>query len=137
MLDLFGVSGGGTLGQNSVEQERSYLAAKSGKDRAYKAGRLKSWSETRWREGALLWSRRRGGKREGMPETANNSSVKARELCCPTMDASQVCSSFVGFGEGSHSRHDTPAQDRIARTVGRHVRFIKKIIVKPCAICGR
>jgi len=49
------------------------------------------------------------------------------------MDASQVCSSFVGFGEGSHSRHDTPAQDRIARTVGRHARFIKKIIVKPCA----
>jgi hypothetical protein len=49
------------------------------------------------------------------------------------MDASQVCCSFVGFGEGSHSRHDTPAQDRIARTVGRPVRFIKKIIVKPCA----
>jgi len=152
MLDLFGVSGGGTLGQNSVEQERSYLAAKSGKDRAYKAGRLKSHgagrksegsvvpekacSKTRWREGALLWSRRRRGKREGMPETANNSSVKARELCRPTMDASQVCCSFVGFGEGSHSRHDTPAQDRIARTVGRPVRFIKKIIVKPCALCG-
>ena len=149
MLDLFGVSGGGTLGQNSVEQERSYLAAKSGKDRAYKAGRLKSHgagrksegsvvpekacSKTRWREGTLLWSRRQGGKREGMPETANNSSVKARELCRPTMDASQVCCSFVGFGEGSHSRHDTPAQDRIARTVGRPVRFIKKIIVKPCA----
>jgi len=52
------------------------------------------------------------------------------------MDASQVCCSFVGFGEGSHSRHDTPAQDRIARTVGRPVRFIKKIIVKPCALCG-
>jgi hypothetical protein len=75
MLDLSGVSGGGTLGQNSVEQERSYLAAKSGKDRAYKAGRLKSHgagrksegsvvpekacSKTRWREGTLLWSRRR------------------------------------------------------------------------------
>ena len=70
MLDLPGVSGGGTLGQNSAEQERPYLAAKSGKDRAYKAGRLKAHgarresegfvvpgkacNKTRWREGALL-----------------------------------------------------------------------------------
>jgi len=35
---LPGVSGGGTLRKNSAEQERPYLAAKSGKDRAYKAG---------------------------------------------------------------------------------------------------
>jgi hypothetical protein len=80
MLDLSGVVGGGTLGsdfsreitmrQNNVEQERSYLAAESGKDRGYKAGRLKAWgagrksegfvvpkkacSKTRWREGTLL-----------------------------------------------------------------------------------
>jgi hypothetical protein len=70
MLDLPGVSGGGTLGQSNAEQERSYLAAKSGKDRAYKAGRLKAngarresegsivpkkaCKTTRWREGALL-----------------------------------------------------------------------------------
>ena len=70
MLDLPGVSGGGTQGQNKAEQERPYLAAKSGKDRAYKAGRLKSHGAgresegstvpakarktTRWREGALL-----------------------------------------------------------------------------------
>jgi len=70
MLDLSGVVSGGTLGQNKAEQERSSLAAKSGKDRAYKAGRLKTWgarrksegfvvpkkacSKTRWREGALL-----------------------------------------------------------------------------------
>jgi hypothetical protein len=70
VLDLSGVAGGGTLGQNSAEQERSYLAAQSGRDRAYKAGRLKSHgagrksegsivpekacSKTRWREGALL-----------------------------------------------------------------------------------
>jgi hypothetical protein len=70
VLDLSGVSGGGTLGQSKAEQERPYLAAKSGKDRAYKAGRLKSHgagresegsvvpmkacSQTRWREGALL-----------------------------------------------------------------------------------
>jgi hypothetical protein len=41
MLDLPGVSGGGTLGQSKAEQERPSPAAKSGKDRAYKAGRLK------------------------------------------------------------------------------------------------
>ena len=70
MLDLPGVAGGGTSEQSSAEQERPYLAAESGKDRAYKAGRLKSrgagresegfvvpekaCSTTRWREGALL-----------------------------------------------------------------------------------
>jgi len=70
MLDLPGVSGGGTSGQSKAEQERPYLAAMSGKDRAYKAGRLKSHGAgreserpvvprkarktTRWREGALL-----------------------------------------------------------------------------------
>jgi hypothetical protein len=70
MLDLPGVAGGGTLGKSNAEQERPYLAAESGKDRAYKAGRLKTngagrESEgfvvpvkarkiTRWREGALL-----------------------------------------------------------------------------------
>ena len=70
MLDLFGVVGGGTLGQSNAEQERPYLAAMSGKDRAYKAGRQKARgggresersivpgkarNTTRWREGALL-----------------------------------------------------------------------------------
>ena len=70
MLDLPGVAGGGTLGQNNAEQERPYLAAESGKDRAYKAGRLKAHGAgresersivpgkacktTRRREGALL-----------------------------------------------------------------------------------
>jgi len=70
VLDLPGVAGGGTLGQNNAEQERPYLAAKSGKDRAYKAGWLKArgarresersvvpkkaCKTTRWREGALL-----------------------------------------------------------------------------------
>ena len=69
-MDLPGVEGGGTFGQKGVEQERPYLAAQSGKDRAYKAGRLKSsgarreseglavprkaCKTTRWREGALL-----------------------------------------------------------------------------------
>ena len=70
MLDLSGVSGGGTLGQSNAEQERSFPAAMSGKDRAYKARRLKwrgagresegsvvpmkACKTTRWREGALL-----------------------------------------------------------------------------------
>jgi hypothetical protein len=70
VLDLPGVAGGGTQGQSSVEQERPYLAAKSGKDRAYKAGwrkangagresersvvPRKACKITRRREGALL-----------------------------------------------------------------------------------
>jgi hypothetical protein len=70
LLDLSGVWGGGTFPEKSVEQERPYLAAWSGEDRAYKAGRLKSRGAgresegsvvpmkarktTRWREGALL-----------------------------------------------------------------------------------
>ena len=70
ILDLPGVPGGGTQGKNKAEQERPYLAAKSGKDRWYKAGRPKSSGAgreseglkvpmkarkiTRWREGALL-----------------------------------------------------------------------------------
>jgi hypothetical protein len=33
MLDLSGVAGGGTLGQNNAEQERPYLAAKTGRIR--------------------------------------------------------------------------------------------------------
>ena len=70
VLDLPGVAGGGTQAQSNVEQERPSPAASSGKDRAYKAGRLKSHGAgreserstvpmkacktTRWREGALL-----------------------------------------------------------------------------------
>jgi hypothetical protein len=70
MLDLSGVEGGGTFPEKSVEQERPYLAAQSGEDRWYKAGRLKSsgagresegsvipakaCKTTRWREGTLL-----------------------------------------------------------------------------------
>ena len=70
LLDLSGVAGGGTFPKKSVEQERPYLAAQSGEDRGYKAGRLKSsgagresegsvvprkaCKTTRWREGTLL-----------------------------------------------------------------------------------
>ena len=149
MLDLSGVSGGGTLGKSNAEQERSYLAAKSGKDRAYKAGRLKSRgagrksegsvlpvkvrSKTRRREGTLLWSCRHGGRREGMPETANNLDVEARQLCCPVIVVSQVRSEPAGFGESCTNRSDAPVKGRITFGISHHGRHTKKIIVKPYA----
>jgi len=149
MLDLSGVSGGGTLGKSNAEQERPYLAAWSGKDRAYKGGRLKSrragresegsvipvkaCSKTRWREETLLWSSRRGGKREGMPETANHPSVKARQLLGPAMDVRQVGSSAMDSGEGSYRRSDDPSKGQVLSVRWRHARHITKIIVKPCA----
>ena len=149
MLDLLGVAGGGTLEQSNAEQERPYLAALSGKDRAYKAGWLKSHgagresegfvlpakacSKTRWREGTLLWSRRRGRKREGMPAMANNPLVKARQLLRPAMDEGQVCSSGTDSGEGWHKRNDNPPKGLISALRWLHARHIKKIIVKPCA----
>ncbi len=149
MLGLFGVSGGGTLGQSNAEQERPYLAALSGKDRAYKVGWLKSRGArresegsvvpkkvritARWREGTLLWSRRRGGKREGMPETANNPSVQARQLSGPAIGVCQVGARAMRVGEGSDNRRDAPVKGRDAQGIGPHARHIKKIIVKPCA----
>ncbi len=149
MLDLSGVSGGGTLGQSKAEQERSSPAALSGKDRAYKAGRLKSRGagrksegsvlprkarrKTCWREGTLLWSGRRGGKREDMPETANNPSVKARQLRGPTIGVSQVGAKPAGRGKGSDNQPDNLVNGPILRVLGYHARHIKKIIVKLCA----
>ena len=67
MLDLPGVAGGGTVGKSNAEQERRSPAAKSGKDRAYKAGRLKSHGAGRESEGfvvpekACMITRRREG----------------------------------------------------------------------------
>ena len=149
VLDLLEVSGGGTLGKNRMEQERPYLAAKSGKDRGYKAGGLKSHGArresegfvvplkacitTRWREGTLLWSRRSGGKREGMPETANNPIEKARQLRGPVMDVCQVRSLSMVSGEGLYRRRDDPSKGLIADGQECRARHIKKIIVKPCA----
>jgi hypothetical protein len=54
MLDLSGVSGGGTSGQSNAEQERPYLAATLGKDRGYKAGWLKTRGAGRESEGSVL-----------------------------------------------------------------------------------
>ena len=149
MLDLLGVSGGGTLGKNIAEQERPYLGALSGKDRAYKAGWLKSrgagresegfvvpekaCNTTRWREGALLWSRRRKGKREGMPVMANNPLEKARQLNGPAMGVSQASLTRADIGEGCDNRHDNPVKGRDRHRVGHHARHIRKIIGKPCA----
>jgi hypothetical protein len=59
MLDLLGVSGGGTLGKSNAEQERPYLAAESGKDRGYKAGRLKSCGAGRESEGSIVCAEQR------------------------------------------------------------------------------
>jgi hypothetical protein len=96
MLDLSGVAGGGTFSKKIVEQERPSPAASSGKDRAYKAGRLKvcgagresegfvvpmkACSKTRRREGTLLGSGLEGGKCEGMLETAKNPIDKVQQL---------------------------------------------------------
>jgi hypothetical protein len=70
LLDLSGVLAMARFERRTAEQERPYLAAKSGKDRGYKAGRQKASGvrresersvvpkkacrTTRWREGTLL-----------------------------------------------------------------------------------
>ena len=54
LLDLSGVEGGGTFPEKNAEQERPYLAAKSGKDRAYKAGRRKAHGAGRESEGFIV-----------------------------------------------------------------------------------
>jgi hypothetical protein len=54
VLDLSGVWGGGTFPKNNTEQERPSPAAKSGKDRAYKAGRLKTRGAGRESEGFVV-----------------------------------------------------------------------------------
>ena len=54
LLDLSGVEGGGTFPEKNAEQERPYLAARSGKDRAYKAGRRKAHGARRESEGFIV-----------------------------------------------------------------------------------
>ena len=54
LLDLSGVEGGGTFPEKNAEQERPYLAAQSGKDRAYKAGRRKAHGAGRESEGFVV-----------------------------------------------------------------------------------
>jgi hypothetical protein len=59
VLDLHGVAGGGTLGKNSTEQQRPYLAATLGKDRVYKAGRLKARGAGRESERSVVRAEQR------------------------------------------------------------------------------
>ena len=54
MLDLSGVEGGGTFPKRIAEQERPSPAAESGKDRGYKAGRLKARGAGRESEGFVV-----------------------------------------------------------------------------------
>jgi hypothetical protein len=54
MLDLSGVEGDGTFPKRIAEQERPSPAARSGKDRAYKAGRLKARGAGRESEGFVV-----------------------------------------------------------------------------------
>jgi hypothetical protein len=48
------LGGGGTFAESGAEQERPYPAAKSGKDRTYKAGRLKMDGAGRESEGLIV-----------------------------------------------------------------------------------
>ena len=64
MLDLSGFAGGGTQAQSKAEQERPSPAASSGKDRAYRAGRLKS-------RGAGRESERPAVPKEGVQDNAH------------------------------------------------------------------
>jgi len=86
MLDLSGAVGGGTLGQSNAEQERPYLAAKSSKDRAYKAGWLKS----------------RGARREseGVPITEEGAQENVLEGRDPALDPALVTSLGVSVRAG-------------------------------------
>ena len=67
LLDLSGVWGGGTFPEKSAEQERPYLAAKSGKDRWYKAGRPKSSGAGRESEGSVVCAEQRLFRRVKVP----------------------------------------------------------------------
>src|ERR1700739_4467873 len=70
----------------------------------------------------LLWSRRRGGKREGVPETANTPFEKARRLFRPAIGVCQVRAAPAGFGGGSENRSDAPLNGRMVSDAGAHAR---------------
>jgi hypothetical protein len=153
MLDLLGVgvpSGpGGTSGQTTWNGRDPTWQPSRAKTGRINAGRLKSRgsaresegfglpvkarSKTRWREGTLLWSRRLGSKREGMPETAHTPLVKARQLRGPAIAGSQVRPHLEGFGECYDNRSDAPVKGRITTGAGRYARHTQKIVGKPCA----
>jgi len=149
LLDLSGVGAVASFDRGVRNKRGPTRQPTSGKDCAYKAGWLKAGragresegstvpvkacKTTRWREGSLLWSRLERGKREGMPETANNLFEKARQLGCQTMDVCQVALRTLKSGEGRHSRRDDPAKGLMLRGTLCHARRVRKIIVKPYA----
>jgi len=149
LLDLSGVGVVARFDRRAWNRRDPTRQPASGKDCSYKAGRLKSrrvgresegfilprkaCSKTRRREGALLWSCRPVGKREGMPETANNSSVKARQLPGPTMGVFQVASGPAATGEGIYRWSDDLPNGQCVGRPDDHARHIEKIIVKPYA----
>ena len=149
LVDLSGVGVVARFDRRTWNRRDPTRQPASGKDCSYKAGRLKSsragresegpivpvkaCSKTRRREGALLWSCRWAGKREGMPETANIPLAKARQLLRPAIGARQVARLHDAAGEGSDRRSDAPLKDQPGPRQRRHARRIQKIIVKPYA----
>ena len=149
LLDLSGVGVVARFDRWAWNRRDPTRPPTSGKDCSYKAGWLKSsrvgresegpivpgkaCSKTRWREGVLLWSRWYAGKREGMPETANNSSVKAQQPWRPTMGVCQVARRPHVAGASCDRRRDDPLKGQTALGAWRHARRIQKIIVKPYA----
>src|ERR1017187_9221893 len=69
---------GRTARQELLRASESRRATTPGK----RCSRLR---QTRCRERSPLWSRRRGGRHEGTPETANNLDENMRQLCGPAI----------------------------------------------------
>jgi len=63
LLDLSGVEAMARFERRTAEQERPYLTAESGKDRAYKAGRQKACGVGRESEGLIVPKKARKTKR--------------------------------------------------------------------------
>ena len=63
LLDLSGVEATARFERRTAEQERPYLTAESGKDRAYKAGRQKACGVGRESEGLIVPKKARKTKR--------------------------------------------------------------------------
>ena len=134
MLNLSGVAVAARFDRRMWTRRDPTWQSASGKDCSCTAGRLKSkrarresegtilpekaCGKTRWKEGAVLWSRRQVGKREGIPETANHSSVKVRRRSCPAIDVCQVARQRAGAGGRRDSRSDAPAKGQNAFRVG-------------------
>jgi hypothetical protein len=68
-----------------------------------------------------------------MPETANNPSVKARQLRGQARDVRQVRAATRVLGESWYRRRYDPPKGLIPSVGRRHARHIQKIIVKLCA----